>query len=81
MPQALHQSLILSGAFAAAETLVAAALVFTAHVPLFLYGCAALLRQQAYGVRALQLQETDLLVAAIHQLPRDRAGLTCPRPD
>ena len=47
--QALLQSVILSGAVAAAETLVAAALVFGAGVPLFLYGCVLALPLSSHG--------------------------------
>lgn len=39
--QALIRTLWLSGGYAAFETFVAAVYIFGAHVPLFLYGCAA----------------------------------------
>ena len=38
--QALVRTLYVSGAFAAADTLLKVAIIFGMHVPLFLYGCA-----------------------------------------
>ena len=40
--QALVRTLYISGAFAAADTLLKIIIVFGMHIPLFLYGCALL---------------------------------------
>jgi hypothetical protein len=60
--QALVRTLWMSGAYAAFETVVAAAYVFSAHVPLFLYGYCCLQLAPAQFASML----VDILIYVLH---------------